>query len=74
MALARSVNMSGILACISSIREVNTSIFGHACDCELCTLADEQTPLLHRHINVASILLCSLQAILKMSVAQICKK
>ena len=48
MALARSVNMSGLLACISSIREVKTSAFGHMCDCELCTIADEQTPLLHR--------------------------
>lgn len=57
MALARSVNMSGILACGSSVREVNTSIFGHGCDCELCTIADGQTPLLHRTIEVTSILL-----------------
>ena len=73
MALARSVNMSGILACISSIREVRTSAFGRVCDCELCTIADEQTPLVHRQMIVASILLCSLQAILKMSAAQIYK-
>ena len=74
MALARSVNMSGILACISSVREVNTSTFGHGCDCELCTIADGQTPLLHRSIRAASILLYSLQEILNMSVAQICKE
>ena len=40
MALARSVNMSGVLACGSSVREVNTSTFGHGYDCELCTIAD----------------------------------
>lgn len=57
MAFARSVNMSGVLAYGSSIREVNTSNFGHGYDCELCTIANGQTPVLHRPINVASIIL-----------------
>ena len=57
MAFARSVNMSGILAYDSSVREVNTSISVMVMIAELCTIANGQTPVLDRPMNIASIIL-----------------